>query len=129
MPRTIGIFYIGLSVTDVKRSAQWYERLLDANVIREGFGPEFLLMEPVSGLEIGLMQHSENDGRPFSEFQTGLDHLEFHVETEGDLIQWKEKLDALGIEHSGIKDRPGAKMITFRDPDNIQLEFYWRKSK
>ena len=36
--------------------------------------------------------------------------------------------DELGIPHSGVKEldyTPNA-MLTFRDPDNIQLEFLWR---
>jgi hypothetical protein len=39
-----------------------------------------------------------------------------------------DRLDALGIAHSGVKEpsyTPNA-MLTFRDPDNIQLEFFWR---
>jgi glyoxylase I family protein len=34
----------------------------------------------------------------------------------------------MGVEHSGVKEfdyTPNA-MLTFRDPDNIQLEFFWR---
>ena len=39
-----------------------------------------------------------------------------------------EKLDRLGIQHSGIKEPEYTRnaMLTFRDPDNIQLEFFWR---
>ncbi len=36
--------------------------------------------------------------------------------------------DELGIAHSDVKEldyTPNA-MLTFRDPDNIQLEFLWR---
>ncbi|MGI8763961.1 MAG: hypothetical protein ACR2LO_08140 [Ilumatobacteraceae bacterium] len=36
--------------------------------------------------------------------------------------------DELGIPHSDVKEldyTPNA-MLTFRDPDNIQLEFVWR---
>jgi hypothetical protein len=40
-----------------------------------------------------------------------------------ELEQWQERLTSLGIAHSGIKDH----LITFRDRDNIQLEFFWPK--
>jgi hypothetical protein len=45
-----------------------------------------------------------------------------------DLDEWAERLDSLGIVHSGVKEPPYTQnaMITFRDPDNIQLEFFWR---
>jgi hypothetical protein len=42
-----------------------------------------------------------------------------------DLEHWAERLDELGVPHSGVKN-PGYTanaMLTFRDPDNIQLEF------
>jgi hypothetical protein len=37
------------------------------------------------------------------------------------------RLDQLSIAHSGIKepDYTANRMINFRDPDNIQLEFFW----
>jgi catechol 2,3-dioxygenase-like lactoylglutathione lyase family enzyme len=65
---------------------------------------------------------------PFSEFRTGLDHLEFFVPRRADLDQWAKHLDTLGAVHSGIKEPPytANAMITFRDPDNIQLELFWR---
>ena len=36
------------------------------------------------------------------------------------------RLAELGIANSGVKDfdHTAAVMVTFRDPDNIQLEFY-----
>ena len=42
-----------------------------------------------------------------------------------------ERLAGLGIPHSGVKEPPYTKnaMLTFRDPDNIQLEFFWRAPK
>jgi hypothetical protein len=43
--------------------------------------------------------------------------------TELQHLRWQERLTALGIPHSGIKDH----LITFRDPDNNQLEFFWQK--
>lgn len=36
-------------------------------------------------------------------------------------------LDELGTSHSGVKepDYTANRLITFRDPDNIQLEIFW----
>jgi hypothetical protein len=36
---------------------------------------------------------------PFSEFRTGLDHLEFFVPRRADLDQWAKHLDTLGAVH------------------------------
>jgi hypothetical protein len=78
----------------------------------------------VSGLLIGLPQHPANPSDPFSEFRTGLDHLEFEVADRDELERWEQRLTELGIAHSGIKDH----LVTFRDPDNIQREFFWAKA-
>jgi glyoxylase I family protein len=40
------------------------------------------------------------------------------------LESWPARLDALGIEHGEILDRSYGAGLAFRDPDNIQLEFF-----
>jgi hypothetical protein len=54
--------------------------------------------------------------------------LEFLVDRRNDLDEWAERLNELGIPHSGVThlDYTPNRMLTFRDPDNIQLEFFWR---
>jgi hypothetical protein len=86
------------------------------------------LVEPVSRLVLCLVGHAGNRGEMFSELHTGLDHLEFLVDRREDLDEWADRLTQRGEEHSGVKEldyTPNA-MITFRDPDNIELEFFWR---
>ena len=86
------------------------------------------LREPESQFVLALVGHAGNQGEPFSEFRTGLDHLEFLVDRREDLDEWATKLDELGIQHSGVKTPEYTRnaMLTLRDPDNIQLEFFWR---
>lgn len=86
------------------------------------------LTEPSSGFILCLVGHASNPGDPFDETNTGLDHLEFLVGRREELDKWAERLDELAIPHSGVKrlDYTPNAMITFRDPDNIQLEFFWR---
>ena len=76
---------------------------------------------------LGLLTHRTNQGDAFSEYRTGLDHLEFGVASRQELEAWKARLDDLGIKHSPIKERPTSLILTFRDPDNIQLEFFYTK--
>jgi catechol 2,3-dioxygenase-like lactoylglutathione lyase family enzyme len=128
-PTIKGVMYVGLSVRDVRRSTAWYRELLDMEIERENYGgsawpsdwDEVLLRHPASGILIGLVQHPSNPGDPFSEFRTGLDHLEFEVEGSEQLDGWEERLRSLGIAYS----RKQAHIIAFRDPDNIQLEFFY----
>lgn len=124
-----------LTVTNLERSVSWYKQLLDLTIGRE-YEPadkrqrDTCLLEPSSGLEICLVQYSGGMQEPFNEFAPGLDHLEFLVAERKDLDEWAERLDSLGIAHSGVKEPPYTRnaMLTFRDPDNIQLEFFWRAS-
>jgi glyoxylase I family protein len=132
MPGITGVFYVGLTVRDVGLSAEWYARLFEFEVVRrhtddDGELDEVLLRDHGSGFELGLVSHRDNPGEPFSEFRTGLDHLEFGVASGEELEAWAHRLDGLGVAHSGIKDLGSSALVTFRDPDNIQLEFYWRK--
>jgi catechol 2,3-dioxygenase-like lactoylglutathione lyase family enzyme len=132
VPSITGFLYVGLSVRDVPTSSAWYAKLLGLRTLRESVGAdgregEVLLRDQHSGLLLGLLAHRSNPGDAFSEFRTGLDHIEFGVASRDELEKWVAILDDLGISHSGIKDCPSSALVTFRDPDNIQLEFYWPK--
>jgi hypothetical protein len=50
------------------------------------------------------------------------------VESRDELYEWANRLSELGIAHSSVKEPSYTNnaMLTFRDPDNIQLEFFWR---
>jgi glyoxylase I family protein len=121
--RVKGITYVGLSVRDAAASAAWYTALFDLREVEWEENPGWIsvLLYHPSGFAIGLIQHRANDGSPFSEIRTGLDHVEFEVESEAELNAWRSRLDERGIGHSGAFPH----IVTFRDPDNIQLEFFW----
>jgi catechol 2,3-dioxygenase-like lactoylglutathione lyase family enzyme len=64
------------------------------------------------------------EGDVFDEFRIGLDHIAFGCASREELESWSARLDALGIEHGEILDRSYGAGLAFRDPDNIQLEFF-----
>ena len=133
MPDITGLYYVGLSVQDIRRSMSWYTELLGLQIVSERIADdaatgEVLLRHPGTGMLLGLLAHRANQGDPFSELRSGLDHLEFGVASPQELEAWRARLDELGIEHSPIKERPTSLILTFRDPDNIQLEFFYPKS-
>jgi glyoxylase I family protein len=121
-----------LTVSNADRSAAWYCGLLGwtelGRYVRpDGQVQQVCLADRPSGLQLCLVHHETRPG-VFDELRAGLDHLEFLVRGRGDLDAWAAHLDDLGIPHSGIKEPSYTSnaMITFRDPDNIQLEFFWR---
>jgi glyoxylase I family protein len=136
VPSITGRVEVNLTVRDPVRSATWYAELLGMDKLYE-FDPGdgrvsyVCLAEPSSGLVLCLVGHATNSGEPFSETRTGLDHLEFLVARREDLEEWAVRLDELGIEHSGVKAPTHSQnaMLTFRDLDNIQLEFFWRAKR
>jgi glyoxylase I family protein len=131
MPDIAGQVLI-LTVTDADRSGAWYRDLLGLTETGRYIEPhgrvaQVCLAEPRTGLELCLAAHHRSSGA-FDEFRAGLDHLEFLVTRRDELDAWATRLDELGIPHSGVKEPSytANAMLTFRDPDNIQLEFFWR---
>ena len=122
-----------LTVTNVRASVKWYAELLDLECHYEDIASDGRmrgagLIETASDFTICFVSHANDGADEFAETNPGLDHLEFLVESRADLDEWIRRLDELKIVHSGVKEPNYSKsaMITFRDPDNIQLEFYWR---
>lgn len=135
MPSITGRVEINLTVRDLDRSAAWYGGLLGMQerydfASADGHLRYISLIEPTSGFVLCLVGHASNAGELFDEVRTGLDHLEFLVARHADLQEWADRLDELGIAHSGVKELSYTDnaMLTFRDPDNIQVEFFWRAS-
>ena len=134
-PPMTGIHHFSPTVSDVEASAQWYERVFGMGRIPVPFphhldekgGYAVLLMDPRSGVAIGLHHHEANPGAGYDERNTGLDHIAFSVAERADLDAWTAWLDELGVAHSGVQDvntpMPYS-TIVFRDPDNIQLELF-----
>jgi catechol-2,3-dioxygenase len=60
----------------------------------------------------------------FDERRPGLDHLAFACANRTELEQWESKLNELGIANGGIVDAAYGSGLSFRDPDNIALEFF-----
>ena len=53
-------------------------------------------VEPHSELMLCLVGHCANPGEEFSEFRTGLDHLELLVDRRDDLHEWARRLTSSG---------------------------------
>ncbi len=74
---------------------------------------------------VGIHQFPDAHGSdPFDERRPGLDHVAFACGSRAELEQWESKLNELGIENGGIVDAPYGSGLSFRDPDNIALEFF-----
>jgi glyoxylase I family protein len=122
-----GLHHVAVTVSDLDRSREWYGKLFGSDPVLDEEADVFYhcVFALDGGALFGLHTHSTaNDHPEFSEFRTGLDHVSFGLSSRSELETWAKKLDELGINHGGIKDAPYGSGVSFRDPDNIALEFF-----
>ena len=126
MPAFPAITHVALTVTDLDRSRQWYQRLFDTDpVLDENTGPFHHVVWLIGGTLVGIHGFPDlHSSDPFDERRVGLDHLAFACANRGQLEEWEARLAELGIANGGIVDAPYGSGLSFRDPDNIALEFF-----
>jgi catechol-2,3-dioxygenase len=127
MPQFPAVTHVALTVTDLRRSRPWYQNLFGAApVIDEDTGPfHHVVWLLGSQTLVAINQFPDLHGsEPFDERRPGLDHLAFACANRAKLEQWESKLNELGIENGGIVDASYGSALSFRDPDNIALEFF-----
>ena len=125
MPKFPTITHVALTVSDLSKSVPWYERLFDAKpVLDQDTGPFRHVVWSVGSTLVGLHQFPDGRAGTFDERRAGLDHLSFACANRGELEQWAARLDELGITHGGVVDTDYGSGVSFRDPDNIALEFF-----
>lgn len=118
------IQHVALSVTDIARSGPWYVDLFGFQKVAEFTDPPLEIYLTPDGQALDLRQDPDVVPEPFTQTRVGLDHLAFVCLDLDELDAWLERLEALGIEHSGVQESPFGRHLNFRDPDGIALEFY-----
>jgi len=127
-----GIHHLGLTVRDVDASAAWYQEVLGFRLAGEFDAPggarrKVFLRHDGLNARLGLTQHRDARQDAFDETRAGLDHLAFAVSSRAELDAWAARLADAAVAHSPITPAnsvPGAAVLVFRDPDNIQLELF-----
>jgi catechol 2,3-dioxygenase-like lactoylglutathione lyase family enzyme len=120
--QTPGLNHIIMTISDVPRSRAFYGGLLgfDLKDVADGF------CFTVGAVTIFFFTPRQpHPGDRFDEFRIGLDHLAFTAPSEQELRAFASRLKAVGVETQGVETYfTGNLYVAFRDPDNIQLE-YW----
>ncbi len=126
MPEFPAITHVALTVTSLERSVPWYKALFGSDpILDEDTGPFQRVAWLTGGTVVGLTQFLDlSSTELFDERRPGLDHLAFGCASRDELRAWEIHLDELGIPSGGIVDAPGYSALSFRDPDNIALEFF-----
>lgn len=123
------IVHLGLSVSNLDASIKWYEQVLALQLVNKmdlADRSVAFVVNSSTGLVIALAQHSQGIKGDFNEMRTGLDHIAFGVESKDDLDAWESHFSSLRVVHSPVSHMEIGSVLVFRDPDNIQLEMFWR---
>ncbi len=124
---TSGLHHVVLTVRDPARSRAFYSDVLGfsindmPHIPGGGFwaqaGPVWIFF---------FASRQPQPGDRFNEFRIGLDHLSFTAPSRDALDTLAATLLAAGVETQGVEQYAptGNYYVAFRDPDNIQLE-YW----
>jgi glyoxylase I family protein len=142
MMKVTSLHHVAIRVQDPERSRKFYENVLGLSFMEIPLGADFTKVWRGSPSEGSLLATQAGDtfvileppleGTPdddrFSERRIGADHLAFGVEDRASLDEVVERLRAEGVETAGVEHDPvlDKDYVAFRDPDNVQWEFYLR---
>ncbi|MEV0390025.1 VOC family protein [Nonomuraea sp. NPDC050643] len=112
-PTFTGLHHFAFTVRDLDASVALYQKVFQARLVqgrlphygREWTGYAELVIEPRTGLAIGLHHNVVNRDEEFDEGRTGLDHISLTVEGREGLVAWSDWLDSLGVA-PGRRARP-----------------------
>lgn len=122
-PSFRGVNHFSLTVTDLAASERFYTEVLGFTVVLD-FGYGLVCLHKQAGFTIGLIRHEDGTSAPFSELQTGLDHLGLTAASRDELVAWEERFWAHDVTFTPIRDMDLGYHLNFRDPDGIALELF-----
>ena len=131
MPTFSKVSHTSFSARDNERSARWWREVFDLEELDRAAGDGWtaiLLIHPATATIIEFQQHDANKGEVFDPTRTGFDHMGFKVESRAQLEEWQAHFERLGVRHTPIADREYGSVLTFKDPDGIQFEMFYRES-
>ena len=126
-----GLHHTMLTVSDLERSTEFYERVLGLQRFRaipdDGRVGAKVIFSLPDGNFFAIVEHSRGDRSTFNEMRTGLDHISFSVPAS-ELDTWQKHLSEAGIGQSEpAPAASGEPVIMMRDPDNIQVQILGRR--
>jgi glyoxylase I family protein len=130
MPTFSKISHVSFSARDAQASAAWWTRVFELTEIERVEGPGWkgiLLIHPATATIIEFQQHDANAGESFDPSRTGFDHMGLKVDTRAALDEWQAHFEDLGVTHTPVVERDYGCVLTFKDPDGIQFEMFFRE--
>jgi len=134
------LHHVAIRVQDQERARRFYQDVLglafmeipvSGDFIKDwrGAPAEGILLATQAGSTFVILE-PPLEGTPlderFSERRIGMDHVALGVDDRSDLEKLVESLQNSGVGTAGIEVDPvlGKEYVCFRDPENVQWEFY-----
>ncbi len=120
-----GLAHIGLRVTNIARTRQFYVDTLGFEPLLEL--PDLLICNAYGSTIAfrGNATQTHSDDR-FDPYRVGLDHIALGVASANVLETAKQQLDLAGVPNNGVEQETmmSISYISFYDPDGIAWELY-----
>ena len=124
-PDITGMHHVKFPVSDLATSRAWYERVLGFQPTLE-FEDADGVVRGVAGVLPGLgntgfaLRENPESAKGFA----GFDPVSFGITDKSSAQAWAAWLDSLGIDHSPIIEATLGWIISFHDPDGIEIRLY-----
>ncbi|MBV8693660.1 MAG: VOC family protein [Actinobacteria bacterium] len=121
--KILGLHHVKVPVTDLARSRAWYERVFDLEPEVE-FPDEDGTVRGVAyraqeGFTLALRENPT-----VARAIAGYDPFAILLQGRADIEAWATRLDDLGVAHSPVIEATIGWLISFKDPDGLELRFY-----
>ncbi len=129
MPTFTKVSHISFSARDAERSAHWWREIFGLKDLDRARGDGWraiLLIHPATATIVEFQQHDANRGEPFDPARTGFDHMGFKVDDPAELDVWQRHFEEHGVIFTPVVHRDYGSVLTFKDPDGIQFEMFYR---
>ncbi len=128
LPITSGAHHIGLTVSRLEESAEFFTALLGWKEVRRNAEYPAIYVSDGATM-VSLWAALDTPPLPFDRRKNvGLHHVAFRVERESDLAALYDRLSAAGVTMEFAPEPLGkgpARHMMCREPSGIRVEFIW----
>jgi len=119
----LGLHHVKVPVADLSRSRAWYERVFELEVHAEFADDDGtvrgVVYRPLGGFTLALRENPL-----VAQGIAGYDPFAILLEGRADIDAWAQRLDDLTVTHSPVIEGTVGWLMSFHDPDGLELRFY-----
>jgi catechol 2,3-dioxygenase-like lactoylglutathione lyase family enzyme len=124
-PSITGIHHVKFPVSDLRRSRDWYERVLGLQVLVD-FPDDDGVVRGLAGLLPGEppLAVALRENPTAAAGASGFDPVSFSIANRAAALEWADHLDRLQVEHSAVTEGTLGWTLDIADPDGITIRLY-----